>query len=101
MDIYKGKQLSRNWNTTNHWVQVITNQPAEINRNICSVRELSLAVIVITSTATPPLLQEITTCFLDVLIDWGSTWSWDSPQLVGVENWLEEALDRVAYNAQK
>ena len=47
-----------------------TNQPAEIIGNICSFRELSLAVVAITSTAMRPCSQEIPTYFLDLLIEW-------------------------------
>ena len=83
MDIYKATQLSRHWNTTNRWTQVSNNQPAEINGNICSVREVALEVVAITSTVTPPRSQEMPTCFLDVLIQWVSTWLWDSLRLVG------------------
>ena len=92
MDIYKATQLSRHRNTKNCWTQVSTNQPAEIIENICSVWEVALAVVAITSTATPPSSQEIPTCFLDELIDWGSTWLWESLRLVGEHNWLEEVI---------
>ena len=83
MEIYKAAQLSRHRNKTNSWTRVSTNQPTEINGNICSVREVALSVVVITSTATPPCSQEMPTCFLDVLIEWGSTWLWDYLRLVG------------------
>ena len=92
MEIYKTTQLSRNRNTPNFWTQVSTNQPAEINVNICSVLEVALAVVAITSTATPPCSQEIPTCFLGVLIEWGSTWLWDSLRLVGEDNWLKDSM---------
>ena len=39
------------------------------------------------------------TCFLDVLIEWGSTWLWDSLRLVGEDNWLEEAIQYRTYLA--
>ena len=29
---------------------------------------------------------------MDVLIEWGSTWLWDSLRLVGEDNWLEEEV---------
>ena len=92
MSIYKATQISRHRNTKNCWTQVSTNQPAEINGNVCSVREVALAVVAITSTATPPCLQEMPTCFLDVLIEWGSNWLWDSLRQVGEDNWLQEAI---------
>ena len=92
MDIYKAPQLYRHRNTTNRWTRVSTNQPAEINGNICSVREIALEVVAITSTTTPPCSQEMPTCFLDVLIEWGSNWLWDYLRLVGEYNWLEEAI---------
>ena len=49
-------------------------------------------MVVITSTATPPFSQEMPTCFLDMLIESGITWLWDSLRLVGEDNWLEEAI---------
>ena len=86
MDIYSATQLPRHRNTTNRCTRVSTNQPAEINGNICSVRELALAVVEIASTNTPPRLQEIPTFFLDVLIKWQSTWLWESLRIVGEDN---------------
>ena len=83
MDIYKATQFSRHHNTMNRWTRVSTNQPAEINGNIYSVREVALAVVSITSADTPLCLQEIPNCFLDVLIEWGRTWLWDSLLIVG------------------
>ena len=32
------------------------------------------------------------TCFLDVLIEWGSTWLWESLLIFKEDNWLEEAI---------
>ena len=69
-----------------------TNQPVEINGNICSFQVVALALVPITSTATPPRSQEMLTCFLDVLIELGSTWLWESLRLVGEDNWLEEVI---------
>ena len=92
MDICKATQLSWHRNPTNRWTQVSTNQTAEINGNICSVWEVALVVVAINSTATPPCLQEMPTFFLDVLIEWGITWLWDSLRLVGEYNWLGEAI---------
>ena len=83
MDIYKASQLYRHRNTTNRWTRVSTNQPAQINGNISSVQEVAIAVVVINSTATPSCSQELPICFLDVIIEWGSTWLWDSIRLVG------------------
>ena len=54
MYIYKATQLYRHRNTTNRWTRVSTNHPAESNGNICSVREVALAVVAINSTATTP-----------------------------------------------
>ena len=54
VDIYKAIQLLRHQNIMNRCTRVSTNQPAEINGNICSVREVALAVVTITSTTTPP-----------------------------------------------
>ena len=92
MNIYKETQIYWHRNTMNCCTQVSTNKPAEINGNICSVREVALALVAITSTATPPCLQEIPTCFLDVLIEWGITWLWDSIWLGGEYDWLEDAI---------
>ena len=49
-------------------------------------------MVAINSIATPPCLQEMPTCFLDVLIDLGSTWLEDSLRIVGEYNWIEEAI---------
>ena len=44
MDIYKATQIYRHRNTTNSWTLVSTNQPAEINGNICSALAPDLIV---------------------------------------------------------
>ena len=92
MNIYKVTKIPRHQNTTNRWTRKRTNKPPEINGNISSFREVSLVVAEINSTATPPRTQEMPTCFLDVLIEWVSTWFWKSLRLVGEYNWLEEAI---------
>ena len=61
IDIYKATQLSQHRNTTNSWTQLSTNQPAETNGNICSVQEVALALVEITSTVTHPCSQEMRT----------------------------------------
>ena len=92
MYIYKSTQLSWHRNTTNSWTQVSTNKPAGINGSIFTVQEVALELVAITYTATSPWSQEMPTCFLDVLIEWGSTWLWDSLRLVGEDNWIKEAI---------
>ena len=48
-----------------------------------------IAVLSHTDPPPSPLKHD---SFLDVLIEWGCIWIWDSMVLVGKDNWIEKAI---------
>ena len=82
MDIYHKSQHRYR----NRWTRVLVNQLAEYKGVICSIREVGTAVVAITPSTPAPRPKDIPTTFMDVLIDWGSTWMWDSLRLIGEED---------------
>jgi hypothetical protein len=58
----------------------------------CSVRSSTNETVTIRSIAAPPDPEDMPESFLDVLREWGSLWTWDSPRLIGDDNWLLEAI---------
>ncbi len=48
---------------------------------------------IIYRTATAPS-KALTSTFLEVLEEWGSTWMWKSMQLVGSDDWLVKSIER-------
>ena len=58
----------------------------------CTIREVSPAVIAVLSHTDPPPSPLKHDSFLDVLIEWGCTWMWDSMVLVGKDYWIEQDI---------
>ncbi len=60
---------------------------------IYTVREVALAVVTVVCSAEASRPKEMSTCMLDVLVEWGSTWIWDNLRLVGDDNCIEECFE--------
>ena len=50
-------------------------------------------VITVLSHTDPPPSPLKHDSFLDVLIEWGCTWMWDSMVLVGKNDWIKKAIE--------
>ena len=68
-------------------------QPTETVGCTCTVREDPHGRQVIVSLATTPRPKVMPETLLEVLAQWGSTWMWQSLQLVGEDDWLKESAD--------
>ena len=51
-----------------------------------------MAIVTIDSATTVPPPKARPECLLGVLVEWGSTWMWDSLRMVGDDNWIEESI---------
>ena len=93
MTVYTKSQQARYHNRTNRWDVTAEAQPAVITGKICSVKHISPSTVALTST-TEHVPEEALKRdnFLDILLDWGCTWMWDSLKVVGEDTWLQEAI---------
>ena len=57
-----------------------------------TIREVATAVIAVLSHTDPPPSPLRHDSFLDVLVEWGCTWMWDSMVHVGKYDWIEKAI---------
>ena len=58
----------------------------------CTIRGVAPDMIAVLSHTDPPPSPLKHDFFLDVLIEWGCTWMWDSVVLVGKDDWIEKAI---------
>ena len=82
MYVYKPSKVERYATTANRWTLVQIAMPIATLGQYFTIIEVALAVIsVLSHTDLPPspLKHDY---FLDVLIEWGCTWMWDSVVLV-------------------
>ena len=87
MDVYKPLQIG-NATTPNKWTRVrIAIPTAKVGQN-CTIIEVATALIAVLSHTDPPPSPLKYDYFLDVLIEWGCTWMWDSMVLVGKDDWI-------------
>ena len=57
-----------------------------------TIIEVAPEVIAVLSHTDPPPSTIKHDSFLDVMIEWGCTWMWDSMVLVGKDDWIEKAI---------
>ena len=92
MDVYKPSQVERYATTKNRWTRVQIAMPTEKVGQYCTIREVAPAVITVLSHTDPPPSPLKHDSFLDALIEWVCTWTWDSMVLVGKDDWIEKAI---------
>ena len=92
MDIYVPSLVPRYRRTPNRWTRSKVNRPAELRGDVCTVREVGLAVLTIVSHAPPAAAKDIPDHFLDVLQEWGCAWMWKNLQFIGGDDWIAEAI---------
>ena len=92
MDVYKPLQVERYATTPKIWTQVRIAMPIAKVGQYCTIREVDPDVISVLSHTDPPPSPLKHDSFLDVMIEWGFTWMWDSMVLVGKDDWIEKAI---------
>ena len=88
MYLYKPLQVGRYATTPNRWTRVRTAIPTAKLGQYCTILEVAPTVIMVlshTDLSSSPLKHD---SFLDVLIEWGCTWMWDSMVIVGKDDWI-------------
>ena len=92
MDVYTPSAVPRYSRTPNSWTPSRINQSRENAWGLCTVRDVAPAVFAMSSFSAPLTLYRPPTEFMDVLVERGCTWIWDSLCLVGDEKRMEEAI---------
>ena len=93
MDVYKPTNVLRYRGTRNRWTRLRIAQEPDVCGEICTVREVALAVVAVDSTATMAEPRQAPETLLEVLDEWECGWMWDSLSLTGDEDWLLEAIE--------
>ena len=92
MDVYMPSAVPLYSHTPNRWTSLRINQPREKVGGLCTVRDVAPAVFAMSSFSAPLTQPRPPTGFMDVLVEWGFTWMWDSLHLVGDEKLTEKAI---------
>ena len=92
MDVYRPSNLPQMVNIANKWTRTRIGQDPEQCGQVCTIHELELAVVAVVSNADPPREEIIPTKIKEVLKEWGFTWMWKSLLLVGIDEWIKDAI---------
>ena len=92
MDVYAPSQVPGFANRRNCWSRTRWDIPAEIKGNLCTTKEVALAVQAIVSHTPPAMELQAPLTLWDALQDWGCCWMWESLQMIGEDNWIKEAI---------
>ena len=92
MDNYTKSLVPGHSRRVNRWTRSRIDQPLQEVGDICTVKDVALAVKTVLSSTPCPLPPRLPEDFMDVLIDWGCTWMWDSLKLVGETDWIAAAI---------
>ena len=92
MDMYKPSQVGHYATTPNRWTRVRIYMPTKNVGQYCTIREVAPAVIAVLSHTDPPPSPLRHESFLDVLVEVGCTWMWDTMVLIGKDNWIEKSI---------
>ena len=93
MDVYRPSTLPRMVNVVNRWIRTRIRQESEQGGQVCTIREVELAVVAVVSNADPPRKEIMPTKIKEVLKEWGCTWMWKSIRLVGSDEWIKDAIE--------
>jgi len=92
VDTYTPSQQARYANRTNRWEKTASQQQIATAGVACSVKTHSASIVSVASTVQSTNPTNHHSSFLDVLVEWGYTWLWDSLKLEGDENWILQSI---------
>lgn len=92
MDVYAPSLVPGYANRRNCWSRSQWDVPAVATGNLCTTREIALAVHAVVSHTPAPMAQPAPSTFWDVLTSWGCCWMWEHLQMVGDDDWIEKAI---------
>ena len=78
MDVYRPSSLPRMVNVVNRWTRTRIGQELEQWGQVCTIREVELAVVAVVSNADPSREEIMPTKIKEVFKEWGCTWMWKS-----------------------
>ena len=82
MDVYKPSSLPRMVNVVNRWTRKSIGQELDQGGQVCTIREVELAVVAVVSNTDPPQEDIMPTKIKEVIKEWGCTWMWKSLRIV-------------------
>ena len=83
MDVNRPSSMPRMVNVINRWTKTRIGQEPEQGGQVCTIREVEMAVVAVLSNADPPREEIMPNKIKEVLKKWGCTWMWKSLRLVG------------------
>ena len=92
MDVYSESQVPGYANRRNCWSRSRWDVPTEVTGNLCTVKEVALAVVAVCSHTEPAQAPQDPLTFWDVLREWGCCWIWEHLQMIGEDSWVQEAI---------
>ena len=92
MDVYRPSILPRMVNVVNRWTRTRIGQEPGKGGQVCSIREVELAVLAVVSNVDPPREEIMPTKMKEVLKERGCTWMWKYLRLVGSDEWIKDAI---------
>ena len=93
MDVYWLSSLPQMVNVVNRWTRTRIGQEPDQGGQVCTIRDVELAVVAVVSNADPPREEIMPTKIKEVLKDWGCTWMWKSLRLVGSDECIKDAIE--------
>ena len=93
MDIYSTSLVPRYANRPNCFTRSRIDVTLVERGDICTIKQVALAVIGVQSSAPPLPIEPSTTSFWEIVQSWGQTWLWDNIQISGNCSWLADAIE--------
>ena len=78
MDVYRPSSLPRMVNVVNRCTITRIGQDPEQGGQVCTIREVDLAVVAVVSNTYPPREEIMPIKIKEFLKEWGCTWMWKS-----------------------
>ena len=78
MDVYRPSNIHQMANVANRWTSTSIGQEPEQCGQVCTIREVELAVVAVVPNADPPREEIMPTKVKEFLKEWGCTWMWKS-----------------------
>ena len=92
MDVYSPLLVPRYSNRPNCFTRSRIDAPLKSRGKICTIKQVSLAVIGVLSSTDSAPEKEKPQSFWEIVRNWGQTWLWDNLVISGDIEWIAEAI---------
>ncbi len=92
MDVYTPSLMPRYTRRPNCWTRSRIGVPKEEIGKICTIKDIALGVIGVSSHTPRPLEKEAPSSFWSIVESWGNTWMWDNLKITGDIGWIAEVI---------